>query len=320
MNLRLAPNPYFCTLLVSIEVQNLSKRYGSQLAVNDISFSIGTGEIVGFLGPNGAGKSTTMKMLTCFIPPTSGTASVCGYSIAEESLKVRSVVGYLPEHNPLYLDMFVKEYLEFAAGLGKVKNIKQQVQSVIDQTNLGKEQHKKIGQLSKGFRQRVGLAQAMIHDPQVLILDEPTSGFDPNQVLEIRSLIKELGRNKTILLSTHIMQEVEALCDRVIIINQGSIVADDKLADLHSLASGNVTVRVQFGSAVSQNSLMEIEGCTSAVNFEGNTWKLSGNKDNFRQSVSHFALSNNLEVLELVSEKNSLEEIFRNLTTDVDRL
>lgn len=314
------PNPYFCTLPVSIEVRNLSKRYGSQLAVNDISFTIGTGEIVGFLGPNGAGKSTTMKMLTCFIPPTSGSASVCGFSIEEQSMKVRSVVGYLPEHNPLYLDMYVKEYLAFAAGLGKVKNVNSQVQKVIDQTNLGKEQHKKIGQLSKGFRQRVGLAQAMIHDPQVLILDEPTSGFDPNQVLEIRSLIKELGRDKTILLSTHIMQEVEALCDRVIIINQGSIVADDRLADLQSLAADHFSVRVQFGVAVQEKMLLEIEGCTSATNLQGNTWKLIGNQENFRQAVSHFALSNNLEVLELVSEKNSLEEIFRNLTTHVDHL
>jgi ABC-2 type transport system ATP-binding protein len=313
-------NPIFAPLPVSINVHNLSKRYGSQLAVNDISFSIGTGEIVGFLGPNGAGKSTTMKMLTCFIPPTSGTAEVCGFSIGEQSMKVRSVVGYLPEHNPLYLDMYVKEYLSFAAGLGQVKNVKDSVERVISQTNLGSEQHKRIGQLSKGYRQRVGLAQAMIHDPQVLILDEPTSGFDPNQVLEIRSLIKELGKNKTILLSTHIMQEVEALCDRVIIINQGSIVADDKIADLQALAAGTFTVRVQFVSAVLQKSLLEIDGCISATNLEGNSWKLTGNHENFRQSVSQFALSRNLEVLELVSEKNSLEEIFRNLTTHVDHL
>jgi ABC-2 type transport system ATP-binding protein len=216
--------------------------------------------------------------------------------------------------------MYVKEYLSFAAGLGQVKNVKDSVERVISQTNLGSEQHKRIGQLSKGYRQRVGLAQAMIHDPQVLILDEPTSGFDPNQVLEIRSLIKELGKNKTILLSTHIMQEVEALCDRVIIINQGSIVADDKIADLQALAAGTFTVRVQFVSAVLQKSLLEIDGCISATNLEGNSWKLTGNHENFRQSVSQFALSRNLEVLELVSEKNSLEEIFRNLTTHVDHL
>ncbi|MFZ9630483.1 MAG: ATP-binding cassette domain-containing protein [Bacteroidetes bacterium] len=217
---------------MSIQVNNLSKKYGQQLALDSISFSIPSGEVVGFLGPNGAGKSTTMKIITGYIPATSGDASVCGLDLVEQSLEVRKLVGYLPEHNPLYLDMYIAEYLLFAAGIAGVKNTKKALEMAIELTQLGPERNKKIGQLSKGYRQRVGLAQALIHDPKVLILDEPTSGLDPNQVVEIRNVIKNLGSEKTVLLSTHIMQEVEAMCNRVILINKGKIVADDSLEGL----------------------------------------------------------------------------------------
>ncbi len=217
---------------MSIQVNHLSKRYGSQWAVNDLSFEIPTGEIVGFLGPNGAGKSTTMKILTGYIPATSGDAVVCGFNLNTDSLSVRKRVGYLPEHNPLYLDMYVTEYLQFSAGMAGVSSIKTVVEKAIDLTQLSPERNKKIGQLSKGYRQRVGLAQALIHDPEVLILDEPTSGLDPNQVVEMRNVIKNLGKNKTVLLSTHIMQEVEAMCSRVILLNHGKIIADNTLEGL----------------------------------------------------------------------------------------
>lgn len=305
---------------MSIQVNQLTKIYGTQTAVDGISFEIAPGEIVGFLGPNGAGKSTTMKMLTCYIPPTSGEANVCGMDVSDQSIQVRKHVGYLPEHNPLYLDMFVKEYLAFAAGMGGVKNINSRVEEVIALTHLGKEKHKKIGQLSKGYRQRVGLAQAIIHDPDVLILDEPTSGLDPNQVMEIRDLIKNLGSNKTIMLSTHIMQEVEAICSRVIIIDKGKIVADDKLENLRSLKSEKWLVRVQFASAVNERDIQNIKGLLQATHLGNNAWRLSGDNAQFRQAVSQFALSSNLEVLELVSEKDSLESIFRQLTNHVDHL
>ena len=305
---------------MSIQVKGLTKVYGTQTAVNSISFEIAPGEIVGFLGPNGAGKSTTMKMLTCYIPPTSGEAKVCGMDVSDQSIQVRKHVGYLPEHNPLYLDMYVKEYLSFAAGLGGVKHISERVDEVIALTHLGKEKHKKIGQLSKGYRQRVGLAQAIIHDPDVLILDEPTSGLDPNQVMEIRDLIKNLGSNKTIMLSTHIMQEVEAICSRVIIIDKGSIVADDKLENLRNRSEGKWLVRVQFASVVSENELKKIQGLVELTSLGNNTWRLAGDNAQFRQAVSQFALSANLEVTELVSEKDSLESIFRQLTNHVDHL
>jgi ABC-2 type transport system ATP-binding protein len=219
---------------MSIEVQGLTKIYGLQKAVNNITFSAQPGKVLGFLGPNGAGKSTTMKMLTCFIPQTSGSASVCGFDIAAQSLQVRQNIGYLPETNPQYLEMYVKESLGFIAGVHKLHNPANRIAEVIEQTGLGPEQHKKIGQLSKGYRQRVGLAQAIIHDPQVLILDEPTSGLDPNQLVGIRQLIRDLGKTKTIILSTHIMQEVEAVCDQVIIISKGEIVADDSLTGLRN--------------------------------------------------------------------------------------
>ena len=214
---------------MSLSLKNVSKQYKNQKAVDNISFELKSGEIVGFLGPNGAGKSTTMKIITCFIPPTNGTISVCGLDVSNDHLMVKKKVGYLPENNPLYYDMYVREFLNFVASLHKVKNKKDRVNEMIELVGLQKEEHKKIGTLSKGYKQRVGLAQAMIHDPDVLILDEPTTGLDPNQIVEIRDLIKNFGKNKTVLLSTHIMQEVESMCDRVIIINEGKIVADDSV-------------------------------------------------------------------------------------------
>jgi ABC-2 type transport system ATP-binding protein len=214
---------------MSIEVDQLTKVYGEQRAINNITFSAAPGQVLGFLGPNGAGKSTTMKILTCFLPQTSGSAKVCGFDVNENSIEVRKCVGYLPEHNPLYLDLYVKESLGFVADLHQIKNKNRRIKEVIELTGLNVEQHKKIGQLSKGYRQRVGLAQAILHDPKVLILDEPTSGLDPNQLIDIRNLIKELGKTKTVILSTHIMQEVEAICSHVVIINKGEIVVSDPL-------------------------------------------------------------------------------------------
>lgn len=305
---------------MSIEVNQLTKRYGEQVAVNSISFEVGKGEIIGFLGPNGAGKSTTMKILTCFIPPTEGSAKVCGFDIGENSIEVRKRVGYLPEHNPLYLEMFVKEYLRFAADLGGVKKPKARVQEVIELTGLVREQHKKLKQLSKGYRQRVGLAQAIIHDPEVLILDEPTSGLDPNQVVEMRDLIRQLGKEKTIMISTHIMQEVEAICDRVIIIDKGNIVANDTLDNLRNKDNASFAVRIQFGSAISEQDLKQISGVTQVLKTGENQWRIEGNIPELRQNVSHFALANNYEVLELASEKNSLEDVFRKLTGNVGNI
>ena len=221
---------------MSLSVKNITKQYKKQKALDDISFELKRGEIVGFLGPNGAGKTTTMKIITCFIPPTKGSVSVCGLDVSKDHLKVKKKVGYLPENNPLYYDMYVKEFLSFIASIHKIKNKKDRIKEMIEMVGLQNEQHKKIGTLSKGYKQRVGLAQAMIHDPEVLILDEPTSGLDPNQIIEIRDLIKNFGKDKTVLLSTHIMQEVESMCDRIIIINEGKIVADDSV---ESIKKGN---------------------------------------------------------------------------------
>ena len=217
---------------MSIVITNVSKVYGTQYALNKVSFEVKKGEIVGFLGPNGAGKSTMMKIITCFIPPTEGDVSVCGFDIWNDSIEVRKRIGYLSESNPLYYDMYVREFLEFIAGIYRIKNVKSRIEEVIEMTRLEVEQHKKIGALSRGYKQRVGLAQALIHDPEVLILDEPTTGLDPNQLVEFRELIRQCGKKKTVLLSTHIMQEVEAMCNRVIIINKGNIVADNSMQDL----------------------------------------------------------------------------------------
>lgn len=301
---------------MSIKVSNITKTYGDQLALNDVSFEVNTGEVVGFLGPNGAGKSTMMKILTCFIPQTSGSASVCGFDVAEQSLDVRKNVGYLPEHNPLYLDMYVKEYLEFIAGLHHLKNVKSRIGEMIEMTGLQVEQKKKIGALSKGYRQRVGLAQALIHDPKVLILDEPTTGLDPNQLEEIRNLIIKVGKQKTVMLSTHIMQEVEAVCDRVIIVNNGIIVADDTTAVIQNTQTQNKQfITVEFDKETSRNSLKNIIGVFDAKNIKGNTWQIEANTDkDIRTDIFQYAVQNGLAVLTLHKEEQRLEDVFKHLT------
>jgi ABC-2 type transport system ATP-binding protein len=301
---------------MSIKVNNITKIYGEQRALNDVSFEVNTGEIVGFLGPNGAGKSTMMKILTCFIPQTSGTASVCGFDVSEQSLDVRKNVGYLPEHNPLYLDMYVKEYLEFIAGLHQLTNVKQRIAEMIEKTGLQVEQKKKIGALSKGYRQRVGLAQAMIHDPKVLILDEPTTGLDPNQLAEIRNLIIEVGKHKTVMLSTHIMQEVEAVCDRVIIINNGQIVANDLTSALqNSQAQNKQFITVEFDKPASSTSLKSINGVVAAKNINGNVWQIESDSDeDIRSAIFQHAVQNGLAVLTLQKEEQRLEDVFKKLT------
>ena len=298
---------------MSIEVKNLSKFYGEQAAVNDISFSIKKGEIVGFLGPNGAGKSTTMKILTGFIPSTNGEVRICGLEVDVDALETRKKIGYLPENNPLYLDMYVREYLEFVGNIYKVPNLKQRVNEMIHQVGLEVEQNKKIGMLSKGYRQRVGLAQAIIHDPEVLILDEPTTGLDPNQLVEIRELIKRIGKSKTVILSTHIMQEVSAICDRVIIIKQGKIVADDKAEDLQFEENKQV-VYVEFEGDFSKNQLKKMSGITTVENVGENAWLIeSDNSVDLRKFIAQFAQKNNLLVLTLRKEEKTLEEVFKEL-------
>lgn len=299
---------------MSIQVKNITKLYGSQKALNNVSFDIGQNEIVGFLGPNGAGKSTMMKILTCYIPASEGTATVCGYSTNEQSIDVRKNLGYLPEHNPLYLDMYVKEFLQFIGGLYHVKNIKERVKEMIDVTGLQVEQNKKIGALSKGYRQRVGLAQAMIHDPKVLIMDEPTTGLDPNQLEDIRNLIKKLGKQKTVMLSTHIMQEVEAMCDRVIIINKGEIVANDNTQNLQQNTIKQV-ITVEFDKAVSINSLKSINGVEDAMMIDENIWKIiSDTTVDVRKEVFNYAVKHNISVLTMNKEEQKLEDVFKALT------
>lgn len=299
---------------MSIVVKELSRKYGEQIAVNNISFEIGKG-IVGFLGPNGAGKSTTMKMLTTYIPPTSGTASVCGFDIEKNIRDVRKHVGYLPESNPLYYDMYVREYLNFAAGVHQLSNVKAKVDAVIGMTGLGKEAHKKLGQLSKGYKQRVGLAQAMIHNPDVLILDEPTSGLDPNQLADIRDLIVQLGKEKTVLLSTHIMQEVQAMCSRVIIIKDGSIVADDAMGNIQAQSENKNTIVVTLAVDLVQMDFKTLAPVDSIRLIEGRTWALqTGNPDKLRKALMQWALEKDYTIEALQTETKSLEEVFRQLT------
>jgi ABC-2 type transport system ATP-binding protein len=302
---------------VSIKVTDISKVYGTQKALNKVSFEVSSGEIIGFLGPNGAGKSTMMKIITCFIPQTEGSVSVCGYDVVEQSIEVRKNVGYLPEHNPLYLDMYVKEYLHFIGGLHKMSNnqLAKRVPEMIDSVGLQVEQNKKIGALSKGYRQRVGLAQALIHNPNVLILDEPTTGLDPNQLAEIRELIRSVGKEKTVMLSTHIMQEVKAICDRVIIINKGEIVADETTAVLQQQNGSEIIVTVEFDKAVTTTDLNKIEGVISAKNTSGNTWKIkSADGKDIRSILFKWAVENNLSVLTMQREEQSLEDVFLKLT------
>ncbi|SEW01163.1 gliding motility-associated ABC transporter ATP-binding subunit GldA [Chitinophaga arvensicola] len=301
---------------MSIQVSELSKVYGEQRAVDAISFELRKGEITGFLGPNGAGKSTTMKMITGFLPPTSGKASVCGFDVVSQSLEVRKRVGYLPESNPLYYDMYIREFLEFIAGIHQLgKAGAERINTVIKLTGLQPERHKKIGALSNGYKQRVGLAQALLHDPEVLILDEPTTGLDPNQLADIRQLIRELGANKTVILSTHIMQEVEALCDRVIIINKGKIIADDKLSLIQQNSSGNGYLQVTFAEPVTDTELLSIPGITRVVAQKDGSWQLfTSQVDEVRKNLLQFALINNRNILSLQSNSQSLETIFRELT------
>lgn len=300
---------------MSVKVANLTKLYGQQKALDNVSFELKSGEILGFLGPNGAGKSTMMKILTCYIPQTAGKAEVCGFDVAENPIEVRKNIGYLPEHNPLYLDMYVREYLEFVAGLFKLKNIKERVGEMIEITGLAPERHKLIGALSKGYRQRVGIAQALIHNPPVLILDEPTSGLDPNQLVEIRQLIKNIGKEKTVMFSSHIMQEVEAISDRVIIINKGKIVADKKAAELQRSSKSQQIITVEFDKPVDEKLLKKIAGVEKVVAENNNLFKLySSSQSDLRTAVSQFAQQQQLLILTLQKEEQKLENIFRELT------
>lgn len=302
---------YFCQM--SIEVEQLTKIYGQQRALDQITFEAKQGEILGFLGPNGAGKSTTMKILTCYIPQSSGTAKVCGFDVSTQAIDVKKQIGYLPELNPLYTDMFVKEYLQFCAevqGLGKES--KKRVDEMIGLVGLTPERRKKIGQLSKGYKQRVGLAQAMLHNPRVLILDEPTSGLDPNQVVEIRELIREIGRDKTVLLSTHIMQEVESMCNRVIIINKGKIVADDRIEKLQQESSHELVIVVEFKQPVNEPLLRGIDG-VKELRKKGNKYMLRCSRD-VREELSALAARHQLVLLSMNLEEQSLESVFQRLT------
>jgi ABC-2 type transport system ATP-binding protein len=302
---------------MSVEVSNLTKIFGSQRAVDDISFSVGQGQILGFLGPNGAGKSTTMKIATCYLPPTSGTVLVAGHDVVRDSMAVRRSVGYLPEHNPLYLDMYVHEYLHFVASVYGLKSrlAKDRVQEMVELCGLTLEQGKKIGALSKGYRQRVGLAQALVHDPQVLILDEPTTGLDPNQIVEIRSLIKRIGQDKTVIFSTHIMQEVTAICDRVVIINRGKLVADSDVASLQAGARNEKTTLVEFEQPIPEEALQQLSGVLSASLVQGATYRVVSRKDtDIRATVFRVAAERNWPLVGLRHEENSLEKIFQQLT------
>jgi ABC-2 type transport system ATP-binding protein len=301
---------------MSITVSNLTKIYGTQKAVNSISFNVGKGEIVGFLGPNGAGKSTTMKIITGFIDADGGDATVCGIKVGTGSLETKKKIGYLPEANPLYYDMYVREYLDFIAGVHGITNKNQAIGNSIHITGLTPEANKKIGQLSKGYKQRVGLAAALIHDPEVLILDEPTSGLDPNQIVEIREVIKKLGKDKTVLFSSHILQEVQAICDRVIIINKGMIVADDQLANLMNSNTSNVLV-MELKESVDASLFAEIQN-VEQVN--ATTWKfVTVDADKLKRKLLEMSLSQNLNIVSLKSETTgTLEDIFRTLTVDTN--
>jgi ABC-2 type transport system ATP-binding protein len=297
---------------MSIEVNTISKSYGAQKALDNISFAVKKGEIVGFLGPNGAGKSTLMKILTTYIAADEGSASVNGFDVNLQTKEVQQSIGYLPEHNPLYLDLYVREYLAFNADVYKVA--KSRIEEVIQLTGLSNESHKKIGQLSKGYRQRVGLANALLHNPDVLILDEPTTGLDPNQLVEIRNVIKNVGKDKTVFLSTHIMQEVEAICDRVIIIDKGKIVADKKLDNLIS-ADKEQVIEVEFDYKVEEQLIAKIENLTSYKNTHDMIWELTFNADkDMRSTVFDFANANGLKTLQLNQKNKNLEAVFREMT------
>jgi ABC-2 type transport system ATP-binding protein len=303
---------------MSIEVQGVTKLYGEQKALNNVTFGVKTGEIVGFLGPNGAGKSTMMKILTGFIPASSGRVMVNGIDVETDNLEIRKKIGYLPENNPLYPEMFVREYLGFVASVYKLgASKKKAVDDIISVTGLTLEQNKKIGSLSKGYRQRVGLAQALIHNPEILILDEATTGLDPNQIIEIRNLIKEAGKEKTVMLSTHIMQEVEAICDRVIIIDNGVIVADEEKSNIYSkIKNPRQIISVEFDKEPGESALAGIKNVKSVKNIRNNIWLIEAEgEEDIRPLIFSFAVQNHFTVLSLQKQESNLEEVFRQLTT-----
>jgi len=303
---------------MSVIVKGLTKQFDNQKAVNQLSFEAHPGQILGFLGPNGAGKTTTMKMICCYIEPTEGTAEIEGYDIRLSPLMVRRQIGYLPEHNPLYEEMYVKEFLQFVASIHKIDNKIARISDVIEMTGLGKEQNKIIGTLSKGYRQRVGLAQAILHDPKVLILDEPTSGLDMNQLVDIRSLIRELGKEKTVIFSSHIMQEVQALCDRVVIINDGILVADESIEKLSSRMAANQIIHVEFAQKnISSVIFSHIKGLSDVVIENGQFIFTSDKDSDIRKSIFDKAVSNGLTILEMRQDKANVEDIFRKLTKSV---
>ena len=298
-----------------ITVSNVTKRYGEQLALDNVSFNIEPGEIVGLLGPNGAGKSTLMKIITCFIPPSDGEVTVCGHSIFDAPQEVCRHIGYLPEHNPLYTEMYIPEFLQFIAGTYGLRNVKERVEAMIQLTGLTPELGKRIGALSKGYRQRVGLAQAMIHDPEVLILDEPTTGLDPNQLEEIRRVIRNVGKTKIVLLSTHIMQEVEAMCSRAIIINHGKIVADNSATELKSQELSGNRYTVEFDGAVDIDKLRHIDGVIKVQHLQGHTYSLQAKGDtDIRKRLFQWAVDQHYTVLTIQKEQESLEHVFQQLT------
>lgn len=301
---------------MSITVNHLSKYYGEQRAVNDISFSVQKGEIVGFLGPNGAGKSTTMKMITGYIAPDAGQIEVCGIPVEVDGRETRKKIGYLPEANPLYHDMYVREYLQFIASVHHIRESEQAVNQVIHTVGLTREAHKKIGQLSKGYKQRVGLAAALVHNPDVLILDEPTSGLDPNQIIEIREVIRALSQNKTILFSSHILQEVEALCNRVVIIHRGNIVANETLSALQQQASGGQSLLVVFNKPADTNMLQQIPGVLEVQVIRDGSYQLRcTNQDLVRKEVLRLSIEHQLDIVSLQNQSDSLENIFKSLTS-----
>jgi ABC-2 type transport system ATP-binding protein len=300
---------------MTIETQNVNKLFGKQQALDNVSFLIEKGELVGFLGPNGAGKSTLMKIITGFLPSDSGTIFIHGNKISSNNLEYKNEIGYLPEHNPLYTDLYVKEFLEIAAGFYQLPNKKHRIAEMVELTGLGDEQHKKIRALSKGYRQRVGLAQALIHNPSILILDEPTTGLDPNQLEEIRGLIRNISKEKTVILSSHIMQEVEAVCNRVIIINKGKIVADGKIDDVKAASQiRNQVVLVEFNSKISKEKILSLKGIKNAIE-TNRVWEVEADSsDDIRPAIFEFAVKNKLTLLTLHEKQQNLESVFHQLT------
>ncbi|HYV94165.1 MAG TPA: ATP-binding cassette domain-containing protein [Chitinophagales bacterium] len=300
---------------MSVTVSGLTKIYGEQHAVDNITFEVKPGDVLGFLGPNGAGKSTTMKIISGFIPPSEGKASVCGFDVETNSFEAKKNIGYLPENNPLYTEMYVKEFLLFTGKLNHVQNIRARVKEMVSIVGLESEQRKKIGALSKGYRQRVGLAQALLHDPRVLIMDEPTSGLDPNQLVGMRQLIKDLGKEKTVILSTHIMQEVQSICNRVVIINKGKIVADDTVENLQSRNSEEVVIRVTFKNSISKNLLQQIKGVVKIEDVDATTFRFHSSFNN-EEDIFRYAVENKNIITSMQHEMAGLEEIFRELTNE----